>query len=210
MKYFKLYEQYSQYQGKDLVVVDIQPEYEGGFGFATEDYINFLNENHEMFNSITILYNGESLGMVSEYEYKDWFYMNGLDEDVMDSLEFYDKGYAFFRFCMDSDIEDELTVLLIKYMIANDINETRDIEEETWDELIAHYNEMGVDMSDVRELLEHSGDMINIPDLMDELRGLRSGNILLTGGHTQECLREVVIALNALDMEFDMFDEFTY
>ena len=42
MKYFKLYEQYSQYQGKDLVIVDIQPEYENGFSFETEDYINFF------------------------------------------------------------------------------------------------------------------------------------------------------------------------
>lgn len=190
MKYFKLFEQYNQYQGKDLVIVDIQPEYEGGFDFHTEDFISFLNENYELFNSITILYNGEwTLGMISENDYKWWFIENGLEEGVEDNFKFYDKGYAFFRYIIDNNIDDDITINLIKYMIHKEINDTREIDEDTWDELIEYYKQEGVDMEDVRELLEFSGDMINIPDLMEELKGLRSGNILLTGGHVEECLR---------------------
>ena len=170
----------------------------------------FLNGNHEMFNSITVLYNGESMGMVSEHEYIDWFYQNELQEELFDTFKFYDKGYAFFRFCMDKGIDDDLTVYLIKYMIANDINDTRDIDEDTWNELISYYQEMDVDMSDVRELIEHSLDMLNIPDLMEELKELTSGNILLTGGHSEECLKEVELALKALDMEYELLEDFIY
>jgi hypothetical protein len=211
MKRIKLFENFNNYKGKDLVIVDIQPEYEKGFDFETYEFTEFLNENHNLFNSITILYNGEwTLGMINEFDYKMWMWENGLEEGVEDNFEFYDKGYAFFRYCMDSNIEDGITINLIKYMIKMDINDTRDLDAEFWDGLIEEYKKMGVDMNDARELLEHSDDMIHIPDLMDELKYLRSGNILLTGGHIEECLREVVIALKSLDMDYEILEKFIY
>lgn len=210
MKYLKLFENFSSYRNKDLVVVDIQPEYETGFDFSIFDFTAFLNENHELFNSITILYNGaDTLGMVSENDYAWWLIENGLEEDVLSSLDFYDKGYAFFRYCIDSDIDDDITANLIKYMIDKDVRESRDLDEEFWNELISYYKSIDVDMSDVRELLEHSDDMIYIPDLVDELKNIR-GDILLTGGHVEECLREVVLALKAMGSDYEILDEFTY
>jgi hypothetical protein len=68
--------------------------------------------------------------------------------------------------------------------------------------------ETGHDQNDVRELLENAGDMISIPDLMDFLRNYN--NIVLTGGGINECLKEVEIALLALNKPFNILRQYTY
>ena len=59
------------------------------------------------------------------------------------------------------------------------------------------------------ELLEFSDDMINIPDLMDFLTDIR-GDITLIGGGVDECLKEVIIALDALDKPYNVDHKWTY
>jgi hypothetical protein len=61
---------------------------------------------------------------------------------------------------------------------------------------------------DVRDLLENADDLINIPDLMDFLQN--KNNITLTGGGINQCLKEVEIALLALDKPYSIISEFTY
>lgn len=191
--------------GKHLIVVDIQPEYASYFGNSfLREFINFLNENYESMAALTFLYNGEdTLGMVSEYDYKVWWVENGLEEHIIDSSTFYDKGYAFFRYCMDEGIDDEQIVNLVKYMVEKGVNDSRDLDEEFWNEFVEKFGNQ-----DIRDLLETSGDMINIPDLMDFLRNYRG--IVLCGGGINECLKEVEIALQALDKQFNVLTKFTY
>lgn len=190
--------------GKHLVVVDIQPEYQKYIGNdKLYKFINFLNKNYESLKRLTFLYNGEELGMISEDEYINWLIELGLDENIVDNARFYDKGYAFFRYCMDSGIEHESTINLVRFMYNNHINDSRELTEEFWDKFI---NEYGND--DIKELLENSDDCINIPDLMSELRNYN--NIIVCGGGINECLKEVEIALNALEKEFTVLTQFTY
>jgi hypothetical protein len=152
------------------------------------------------------LYNGEdTLGMVSLYDYKNWLYDLGLDENVIKSSIFYDKGYAFFRYCMDSSINENDIAQFIRFMISNNINDSRDIDEEMWDKFMKESNNS---LEDIRGLLENSDDMINIPDLMDFLKPF--SNIVLTGGGINECLKEVEIALLAMNKPFNILTEFTY
>jgi len=194
----------SSFAGKTLVVVDIQPEYEKGFSFETHEFIEFLNQNHEEFSNIVILYNGaETLGMISEGDYHMWLVENGLEEDILNDLYFYDKGYAFFRYCIDESIDEEQIVNLVKFMKAYDINDSRDMTKEKWLEFVKEHGD-----EDIRELLEFSDDMINIPDLMDELD--RYNNIVLTGGGVDECLKEVELSLDALGKSYKIFNTFTY
>jgi hypothetical protein len=207
MKYLSLFESYVNYHNKDLVIIDIQPEYENVFSFDISEFTAFLNENINNFSSVTILYNGyDTLGMINEYDYKEWLLENGLEEENLNGITFYDKGYAFFRYCMDSDIDHDLTTALVKWMYNNNINDSRDIDSDIWDTIEQELE--GVSTQDIRSLLENSGDMINIPDLMDELKHLN--NIVITGGGLEECLKEVEIALNALEKEYDILHNFTY
>ena len=187
---------------KDLIFVDIQPEYQDYFNF-TSQWIYFLNNNYLNYN-ITLLYNGQELGMITEGEYVMWLFENGLEEDALNYIEFYDKGYAFFRYCIDNGIDDDLTVNLIKFMISEGITDSRDIDEGTWDKFISKHD----DSQEIRELLEHSSDLIYIPYLMDLLKN--NSNITLAGGGIDECLREVEIALKALNKKYDLMDSFIY
>jgi hypothetical protein len=189
--------------GKHLIVVDIQPEYTQWCKHILLPFINFLNQNYESLSQLTFLYNGESLGMISENDYCYWWIEMGLDEDIVfDSYKF-DKGYAFFRYCMDEGIDEDVISQLIKYMIEKGVNETRDLDEDFWNEYVERFGS-----EDVRELLEFAGDCIHIPDLMDELKGYN--NIVLCGGGINECLKEVEIALKALDKEYNVLTKFTY
>jgi len=190
--------------GKHLIVVDIQPEYKSSFGNMSEELAEYINENYQNLDGLTFFYNGyDTLGMIEENEYRNWWYEQGLNEDIAFNVSMYDKGYAFFRFCIDSGIEDQSIVNLVKHMINHDVNDSRELDEEFWSSFIEVYGD-----EDVRELLEFSDDCLNIPDLMDELRGL--SNIVLTGGGVNECLKEVEIALDALDKQYTVWGRFTY
>lgn len=189
--------------GKNLVVVDIQPEYMGGIDFLGE-FVEFLNDNYDEISSITFLFNGyDTLGMVREDDYKMWWVDYGLDESIVYESRFYDKGYAFFRYCIDSDIDDNTTTNLVRMMIEKDIDNSRQLDEKFWDEFIERYGDDGV-----RELLEFADDCINIPDLMEYLSDYN--NIVLVGGGIDECLKEVEIALNALDKPYTTIPKFIY
>ena len=192
--------------GADLISVDIQPEYENAFSFDIYSFTQSLNESYNEMNSLTFLFNGPDLGFPDENEYKWWLIENGLDEDIASTANFYDKGYAFFRYCMDEGVDDEEIVNLIKYMINHNINDSRDIDEEMWEGFMKEYD---YDATEVRDLLEPAGDMINIPELMEYLQQYR-GKIILCGGGINECFKEVEIALMAMDKNYNILTKFTY
>jgi len=191
--------------GKTIINVDIQPEYKKWFSFDTHEWVQFLNDNAAQ-NKLIFLYNGaDTLGMIDEGAYQNWLYDMGVEEDVIINAIFYDKGYAFFRYCMDSGIAEYDVVQLVRFMITHDINDSREIDEDMWNQFM---KETENSYEDIRGLLENADDMISIPDLMSFLQ--KFSNIVLTGGGVDECLKEVEIALLALDKPFDILDEFTY
>lgn len=194
-------------QGANVISIDIQPEYQDALDFNLNDYLQFLNQNIENINSLTFLYNGEdTMGMVSENEYKYWLVENGFEEENLYNCRFYDKGYAFFRYCMDEGIEEDDIVVFVQYMLNNNINDSREITTEVWNDFVQKSN---IDESDIRNLLENADDMLNIPDLMEYLRAY-GGKIILTGGGINECLKEVEIALMVLDKPYNVLTEYTY
>jgi hypothetical protein len=193
--------------GKNLVVVDIQPEYQKFIGFIPE-FIENLNQNHHHIGRIVFLFNGaDTLGMVSENDYKVWWLENGLEEEVLDGSYFYDKGYAFFRYCMDSgNAGEEAIANFVRFMYENDIRDSREMDREMWAKYLREYRR--TDRKEIYELLKHSDDCVHVPDLMDYLRPFT--NILLCGGGVNECLKEVEIALLALKKPYDVDSRFTY
>lgn len=195
----------SKLSSKTIMNVDIQPEYQSYFSFNVDDWIDFLNSNAAS-NTIVFLYNGEdTLSMISESDYKMWLLEHGLDKDVIYNSEFYDKGYAFFRYCMDNSIDEDNISDLVKFMMRHEINDSRQIDNDMWNK---YMKETYHDINDIRDLLENADDMINIPDLMDYLK--RHSGIVLLGGGIKECLKEVEIALNSLNKKYEIMSKFTY
>ena len=189
---------------KQLAVIDIQPEYIDGFRSFLNDFIRFLNQNYNKLSRLTFFYNGaDTLGMISESDYRMWWFENGLNEEILDSARFYDKGYAFFRYCIDNDIEHTTTSNLIKFMISKNVNDSRELDKKFWNEFVKKFGD-----KHIRELLEFADDCIHIPDLMDELQNYN--NIVICGGGVNECLKEVEIALDALEKPYNVLTKFTY
>lgn len=195
-----------------LLIVDVQPEY--NFDFDLFAFLQYINQEYSEDKDIVYLYNGyETMGMIKENDLKNWLYEGSEYDEQMEDLiynkiKYYDKGYAFFRFCMDEGIDDGATVALIKMMIDWNINDSRDLDKEFWVEFVTKNKHKLNDIEQVKDLLGHSGDMINVPDLMDELEGLN--NITMVGGGINECLREVEIALMALNKNYNINHEFTF
>jgi len=187
-----------------IIVVDVQPEYKDSIYFDISSFCEYLDENYGK-RAIAILYNGsETVGETTEDELKQWLFEYGFEHAY--EVEYYDKGYGFFRFCMDEGADYADLVRLIKFMKEKDIVDSRTIaDEELWDEFINMYKEHSVD--EIRELLEFSDDMINIPDLMEWLEkwtSKYSGKIELCGGAAEQCLAEVELALDANDQEYSV------
>lgn len=194
----------NDFHGKDLLVVDIQPIYQDGFSNWLPEFIEFLNDNYQSFNRLVFYYNGEeTVGTISQSEYQNWWYDNGLEEEIVYNARFYDKGYAFFRYCMDEGIEDEDISNLVRMMVEFDINDSRDLDKAFWNTYIKRYG-----AEDIRELIEFSDDCINIPDLMEDLK--HYNNIVICGGGENECLKEVNIALDALNKDYKVLNKFVY
>jgi len=190
--------------GKHLIIVDVQPEYMSSASHIATDLFEYINQHYDAFGDITFLYNGEdTLGMIAEHDYREWLVEMGLDEEIAYNVRMYDKGYAFFRYCMDSNIDHDATINLVRYMSQHGVHDTRELDKEFWDGFIDEYGD-----EDVRELLEFSDDAIHMPDLMDFLQ--KFNNIVLVGGHTEECLKEVEIALEALGKTYQTWDKYTY
>lgn len=202
---FKCFFLENELKGKNLVIVDIQPEYNDYIPFSIENFSNWLNKNYENFNKVLFLFNGPDLGMISEQELKFWYSENGMSEEIIDESDFFDKGDAFFRYCMDEGIDEDDIVILVKFMIESDVYDSRDITElDLWDEFEKKYNN-----KELRELLEYSSDLINIPDVMEVLKKY-GNNIAIIGGGANECLKEVEIALKANGQNFVRLAEWVY
>ena len=203
MKYLKLFESFSK---PNLIVVDIQPEYEDYYSntFQTYEFCEYINSISGDYN-LTFLYNGfDTLGMVSESDYQLFLMENGLNEDIIDDINFYDKGYAFFRYCIDEDVPQSQIVNFVKYMYKNNINDSRDLDEDNWEEYLNNH----VNDEQLVDALKDSVELFYIPDLMSELKD--KNNIVLIGGGIDECLKEVEIALQALGKSYSTNDDFIY
>jgi len=204
-----LKEEVKSFTGKTIINVDIQPEYEPAIHFSIPEWLEWLEQQSEN-NKIVFLFNGtDTVGGVSEQEYISWLLNlcieNDIDPDFINGSYFYDKGYAFFRYCMDSGIDDDELVALIRFMVANDINDSRDIDSDNWKKFEKKYPEYP---NLFKLLKDEMGEMINIPELMDELR--QYNNIVIMGGGVDECLKEVELALQSLDKSYITVPQFIF
>jgi hypothetical protein len=184
-----------------LISVDIQPEYENYMRFKPYSFMSWLETNSEKYSKIVFLFNGPELGFPSENEYKMWLLENEMSEDLLEQIDFFDKGYAFFRNAMDAGLDEGEILKLINYMYKNNINDSREIEDEVW-------SQIGLDASTI-EHMNKNEDALFIPDVMNYLSKI-TGNISLVGGGKNECLREVEFCLKVLNKPYTLINEWVY
>lgn len=134
----------------------------------------------------------------------EWYnekYDYELDNSFWNRVTFYDKGYGFFRDWMDTGADETILKKAIKYMISKRIYDSREIEDEEWMEIL------NIKDNTLPKFLEY--EMISIPDIpMNTLKKF-SGSYLVGGGR-YECLAEVKILMDTLNIRYTMVRKWIY
>ena len=192
---------------KTIINVDIQKEYEEHFTFDISDWSLYINESYYNNNAIIFMFNGSETTPDTKdvSDYKLWLKSIGISDDVLSDATFYDKGYDYFRYCIDENIDEDKIVELVRFMFENNIKDTVNFTNKQWNnfETLTKYNK-----NELRELLENSDNFMLIPEMMVFLKDMK--NIILLGGSEIECLKEVEIALKALHIPFKKEKEFIF
>lgn len=191
---------------KELVIVDIQPDYKKYITFNMGSFVDFLNKSYKKYERILYLYNGrETVGLDDQGSITEWLVEYGLDEEVLNIVEFHDKGYAFLRNAMDQGINEDEIVHLLEYMSSNDLNDSRDLDEDNWIEFSRLYPK---DV-DIKEYLQDNEDSINIPDVLERIKYIKN-NFQICGGGKTECLAEVLILIKLCKKRYSLLPQFVY
>lgn len=192
---------------RSLVVVDVQSTYTNDEELVAE-IAQVAEEcaNQPMCDEVLVLFNGDThFGppFPTEDELREWYFLQGAES--LAEADFFDKGYAFFRGCMDEGFSHDAIVPIVAYMYKNRIFDSRDLDFEAlrdagvsaeWDEFLIQF-------------LEDEREMLFVTELMSEMAPL-SEPVAVVGGAREECLAEVLIALEALGKEYVVIEELTY
>ena len=182
-----------------IIIIDVQPSYDNYCSHVWRNLAPLINNYG---GKIIAFFNGPELSMESEDEVKMYFYENGVDEEKLHSIDFRPKAYAFFRGWMDQGMDSDDISIVVRYMLRNKINDSRDIDETQWPMIF------GDSWKNVQDIVE-SSDNIYMPDIdIDDLKRIK--NCFLCGGGRNECLEEIRILLDACDIPYKLRNELIY
>lgn len=182
---------------KTLLVVDVQPEYGKYVKFDMDDFIFHLSSTNK---KIIYMYNGEAMGMSSEVEIMSWLYEHGMEEELINKINFIEKDYGWIRYPIDNGMDEEEIISVLKEMINHGIGDSSQMEASIWGEL---------ELSDeMVSFLERGRDSMAIPTIYNSLLPLN--NIELIGGSIKECIYEVELLLEAMNKDYEYNHALTY
>lgn len=191
---------------KELVIVDIQPDYKKYITFNIGSFVDFLNKSFKKYERILYLFNGtETVGMDDQGTITEWLMEYGLNEEVLNNIEFYDKGYAFLRNAMDEGINEDEIIHVLEYMISKSLTDSRDLDEDNWIE----FSRLHPKDVDIREYLQDNEDSIYIPDVYERVKYIKN-NFQICGGGKTECLAEMLILMKLCKKKYSLLPQFVY
>jgi hypothetical protein len=184
---------FSQFINKKLVIVDVQPSYKN-YIWWLKDFANFVNP----YQNILVLYNGPDLGFENKLDIAKFYLSNGIKKETIYRMKWFEKNYAFFRDAMDQCWERDGIIKIIKYMLKNNKRDIRQLTEED------------VKKINVPELIFDNLEEVGffIPDLAKHIRKWNGADIV--GGGLDECLEEVMLLAEAMNVKFNIIHQFTY
>jgi len=186
-------------RGNSLILVDFQPAYDtaGGYDSAIAPAMDYINRKQPQ---VTAFFNGEDVGIEDTSQEVMWHFIeNGLNEDLTHLFTFKEKSYAWLRNWMDEGVDNAMTIRVVRYIVMNNLNDSREIEDEAWLKLVGE----DFEYYDDREMNVYLPD-INIGDLKS-----LSGS-LLGGGGQHECLKEMQLFMNAFNIKYKMVSDWIY
>lgn len=186
---YKKYNRFFEKSFSSLIVVDVQPHDVGRYiHFNMQEFSKHVNT----FDKILVLFNGDDFGWESLSEMEKYY--QELDIDL-DKCDFFNKGYGFFRDWMSVPVSDNIIIKTGKYMIDNNMIDSREI-----------YN-------DELESLTGRDDLIEVPMYFNEELNIKLkeyNNSSLVGGAKNECLYEIMLLSQILNLNLKPVKKFIY
>jgi len=167
----------------NLLVVDIQPAYNYHCRHIVKEVCKLLNKA----KNPVVMFVGYGLTEDTQPAVIDYLLEYGLKESALEKITFIEKDYGFFRSWMDTGINQDVIVESIQGMIKENVRDSRDLPE-------------------ITEIMEN--DSIYLPDLPEQT--FKRKNWALCGGGRDECLNEIEIWLQALNINHETIEELTY
>jgi hypothetical protein len=169
--------------------------------------VSYTKKNR--FDNIIIFFNdGEYFNWDdNEMTMREHYKELGFTSNFLNKAKFVSKDFAFFRSWMDSGVDNEQIVHVVKYMLNNNIFDSGDIDYNnmsqghTWAKV---YKGTPYSIED-----QPTDDNINIP-VWDYKILERYDNYILTGGQFAACLAEIRILLEALDKKYEVNYDLIY
>jgi hypothetical protein len=112
---------------KNLIVIDIQPQYSSFIPYSVYDNLAGLIKNHD---NILWYYNGLDVGIDDQPQDILEMIYDYLDEDDLSKIEFVEKSYAFFRNRMDRGDDPDDIIKFLRKMQKLGIHDSREIDND--------------------------------------------------------------------------------
>lgn len=163
------------------------------------NYVTLLNS---FTGPIIVFWNGPELGMEGKEEMQSFLLEWGVNEEVIEGINWKDKSYAFFRGWMDQGIERRHLIKALRHLVLSKHYDSRDIEDEEWKKIY------GDDWEEVSRVVT-SSDGIYLPNIsISELK--KFSGCYLCGGGEHECLSEFRLLLEAFNIKYKLLSRLIY
>lgn len=188
-----------------ILIVDIQNTY---IKYIGNHILENLPKYASQFDTIFYLYDNMNGEPFHEQIIESW--LGEENESFINRLNQRTKNYGFFRSFMDAGINDEEIVELVQFMLDEKVYDSRDLMDQENQELMLKFKQKFKN-HDFMNLTKWDSYPIYIPDDLVSMiqEDIRDG-VVLVGGGTQACLKEIELLLQALNINYTINHEFTY
>ena len=184
-------------ESASLLVIDVQPAHSQFISFDISKFTDYLNSYK---GTINYIFNGPDLGYEDENELVEWLVENGLDYDMVDTINFIPKSYGWIRDPMDQGFDESDISNVLAYMMKKKIQDSMDLEADELDDIIN-------DQNFIDSILANN-TVFGLPDIYDEMK--RIPKSVLVGGGKGECLLEMEITMDAMNIKYKRNNKFIY
>lgn len=174
-----------------LVIVDIQP------AFPMSEYlVPSVLEYSKKFDDIVFIYDchhQEGCGAPFDPYVLDMYEDMAFNQEFRDKTECIGKEFGFLRGWMDTGVDNDDIISIVKYMIEQNIGDSRDIAEGVFD------------VADEKRNCDSIGAGPHT-----ELDRYISQSVTLVGGGQYECLAEIDLLLQAMGRQTEINYSYVY
>lgn len=186
-----------------LIVVDIQPQYAKAMPFSIEQFAKTLRVFQ---GEILYFFNGSAMGLDKKEDLVNW-YMSSLNDysdefrNFLRNITWIEKGFGWLRDSMDEGFNTEDIQIIFLYLLARKYWTTMELKDEEIESLLIDEK--------LKEKLRNKEHVLAVPNFdINILKNFDGATIC--GGAKNECLKELMIIMDALDLKYIKFEPFIY